>query len=55
VACSTRTAAGTRRRKGAGAAHTSIGIEWTRPNTQQIAIATRADVAKLDAFVGPKR
>jgi hypothetical protein len=31
-----------------------LGIHWTRPNDQQIAIATRAGVAALDAFVGPK-
>jgi hypothetical protein len=32
-----------------------LGIHWTRPNDQQIAVATRAGVAALDAFVGPKR
>src|SRR3954452_18396193 len=31
-----------------------LGIRWTRPNAQQIAIATRLDVSRLDAFVGPK-
>jgi hypothetical protein len=32
-----------------------LGIGWTRPNAFQIAIDRRAEVAKLDAFVGPKR
>ncbi len=32
-----------------------LGIGWTRPNEQQIAIDRRSEVAKLDAFVGPKR
>ena len=32
-----------------------LGIGWTRPNASQIAIDRRAEVAKLDAFVGPKR
>jgi hypothetical protein len=32
-----------------------LGIRWTRPNAQQIAIATRRDVDKLDDFVGAKR
>jgi hypothetical protein len=32
-----------------------LGIGWTVPNASQIAIARRADVAKLDVFVGPKR
>jgi hypothetical protein len=32
-----------------------LGIGWTRPNAFQIAIDRRAGVAKLDAFVGPKR
>jgi hypothetical protein len=32
-----------------------LGIGWTRPNAHQIAIDRRAEVAKLDAFVGPKR
>jgi hypothetical protein len=32
-----------------------LGIHWTRPNDQQIAVATRAGVAALDTFVGPKR
>ena len=31
-----------------------LGIGWTRPNAQQIQIARRADVGRLDAFVGPK-
>jgi hypothetical protein len=32
-----------------------LGIGWTRPNENTIAIDRRAEVAKLDAFVGPKR
>jgi hypothetical protein len=32
-----------------------LGIGWTRPNEMSIAIDRRAEVAKLDAFVGPKR
>jgi hypothetical protein len=32
-----------------------LGIGWTRPNASQIAIDRRAEVAKLDTFVGPKR
>jgi hypothetical protein len=32
-----------------------LGIGWTGPDAAQIAIARRADVAKLDLFVGPKR
>jgi hypothetical protein len=32
-----------------------LGVHWTRPHDREIAIATRAGVAKLDAFVGPKR
>ena len=32
-----------------------LGIGWTRPNACQIAIDRRAEVAKLDGFVGPKR
>ena len=32
-----------------------LGIRWTRPNGTDIAIDRRAEVAKLDAFVGPKR
>jgi hypothetical protein len=32
-----------------------LGIGWTRPNAFEIAIDRRAEVAKLDAFVGPKR
>jgi hypothetical protein len=32
-----------------------LGIGWTRPNEKSIAIARRGEVAKLDAFVGPKR
>jgi hypothetical protein len=32
-----------------------LGIGWTRPNAHQIAVDRRGEVAKLDAFVGPKR
>jgi hypothetical protein len=32
-----------------------LGIAWTKPNDKSIAIARRREVAKLDAFVGPKR
>ena len=31
-----------------------LGIHWTRPSDQQIAIYRKADVAILDRFVGPK-
>ena len=31
-----------------------LGIGWTRPNAKLIAIDRRAEVAKLDGFVGPK-
>jgi hypothetical protein len=31
-----------------------LGIAWSRPNAQQIQIARRADVTRLDGFVGPK-
>jgi hypothetical protein len=33
----------------------ALGTRWTRPNAKLIAIARRGEVAKLDAFVGPKR
>jgi hypothetical protein len=32
-----------------------LGIGWTQPNESLIAIDRRSEVAKLDAFVGPKR
>jgi hypothetical protein len=32
-----------------------LGIGWTRPNACQVAVDRRPEVAKLDAFVGPKR
>jgi hypothetical protein len=32
-----------------------LGIGWTRPNDMLIAVDRRAEVAKLDGFVGPKR
>jgi hypothetical protein len=31
-----------------------LDIGWTRPNAKLIAIDRRAEVAKLDAFIGPK-
>jgi hypothetical protein len=31
-----------------------LGIGWTRPNDKDIAVARRADVARLDLFVGKK-
>ena len=31
-----------------------LGIGWTRPNDLLIAVDRRAEVSKLDAFVGPK-
>jgi hypothetical protein len=31
-----------------------LGIRWTRPNEKDIAIARKADVARMDEFVGPK-
>lgn len=33
----------------------ALGISWTQPGPYDIAIARRADVAAVDAFVGPKR
>lgn len=36
------------------AALDSLGIHWTRASRKDIAIATRAGVAALDVFVGPK-
>lgn len=32
-----------------------LTVRWTRPNAWSIAIDRRGEVAKLDAFVGPKR
>jgi hypothetical protein len=32
-----------------------LGIGWTRPNDHTVAVDRRAEVAKLDTFVGPKR
>jgi hypothetical protein len=32
-----------------------LGVRWTQPNDFLIAIDRRSEVAKLDAFVGPKR
>jgi hypothetical protein len=32
-----------------------LGIGWTRPNEKDVAVARRADVARMDRFIGPKR
>jgi hypothetical protein len=32
-----------------------LGIHWTRAGSREIAIARRADVRRLDEFIGPKR
>lgn len=32
-----------------------LGIEWRQMNARNISVARRASVARLDAFVGPKR
>jgi hypothetical protein len=32
-----------------------LGIEWRRANAWNVSVARRASVAKLDAFIGPKR
>jgi hypothetical protein len=33
----------------------ALGIHWTRAGPREIAIARRADVRRLDEFIGPKR
>jgi hypothetical protein len=33
----------------------ALGVEWRRMKEQDISVARRASVAKLDAFIGPKR
>jgi hypothetical protein len=33
----------------------ALGIHWTRAGSREIAIARRADVRRLDEFIGPKR
>jgi hypothetical protein len=33
----------------------ALGIEWRRMKERDISVARRASVAKLDAFIGPKR
>ena len=33
----------------------ALGVRWTRPSDQQIAIYRKDSVARLDEFVGPKR
>jgi hypothetical protein len=32
-----------------------LGVEWRQMNATNVSVARRASVAKLDAFVGPKR
>jgi hypothetical protein len=32
-----------------------LGVHWTRPSDRQIAIYRKADVGRLDRFIGPKR
>jgi Homeodomain-like domain-containing protein len=32
----------------------ALGIRWTRPSSRDIAVYRQEDVARLDAFVGPK-
>jgi hypothetical protein len=33
----------------------ALGVEWRRMNANNISIAKRASVARLDEFIGPKR
>jgi hypothetical protein len=33
----------------------ALGVHWTRAGSREIAIARRADVRRLDEFIGPKR
>jgi hypothetical protein len=33
----------------------AMGVRWTRPCDQQIAVYRKASVAVLDGFIGPKR
>jgi hypothetical protein len=33
----------------------ALGVEWRVMNRDAISVARRASVAKLDAFIGPKR
>ena len=33
----------------------ALGIEWRRMKEGDISVARRGSVAKLDAFIGPKR
>jgi hypothetical protein len=33
----------------------AVGVRWTRPCGQQIAVYRKASVAILDAFIGPKQ
>jgi hypothetical protein len=32
-----------------------IGVHWTQPDSYTISVARRADTARLDEFIGPKR
>ena len=33
----------------------ALGIHWTRPSYKDIAVYRKADTARMDEFVGPKR
>ena len=37
-----------------GAALDALGVRWTLPRRNMLSVARRADVAVLDAFIGPK-
>jgi hypothetical protein len=32
-----------------------LGISWTRPSRREVAVYRRADTARLDTFMGPKK
>jgi len=32
-----------------------LGVHWTRPSQRQVAVYSKSSVARLDAFIGPKR
>jgi hypothetical protein len=32
-----------------------MGLHWTRSGSRTIYVSRKADVAKLDEFIGPKR
>jgi hypothetical protein len=36
------------------AALARVGVHWTRPRRNMVSVARRADVARLDEFIGPK-